>query len=166
MSLAFPKAILTLPVLVGVLLAVVFFSFRTKTWDGGFIQAEYQLAFHDEVGKPIEGVQLRVEDDRGLPRYCFPVTDYHPENIPTSDTRGLLVFHHRTTIGELSGECRYFLFVISLDDDKCAPPEFVCRFFYRGREAWGQRRPIKSFITSSANSVLDSATRGGKRGPA
>jgi hypothetical protein len=122
-------AIPLLVVLVLVLLGL-FLPSPCLIWDGGYGQAEFQLTLTDEGGKPLEGVELRVEDLEGRAYYHYPVTDYLPDRIPTSDRDGLMVFHHVSQACEFSGmSCdRFGLFRVEVRKG----PQFVCRFLLRG----------------------------------
>src|SRR4051794_40604074 len=46
-----------------------------RFWVAGFAQEEYRMTFKDRAGRPVRGVQLRVENESGSNFYHFPVTD-------------------------------------------------------------------------------------------
>ena len=73
-----------------------------ERWGGsyGYLQIEHELTFLDPNGNPIEGVELRVEDQSGKEFFCFPVTDYLPGQTPKSDKDGVIRFHHVSTAVE------------------------------------------------------------------
>ena len=60
-------------------------------WDGWNLTSEFQITFVDEKGQPIQGIELRVEDEGGRTYFHYPVTDYLPDRTPTSDRNGLMV---------------------------------------------------------------------------
>ena len=102
-------------------------------WDGGYSDAEYQITFKDQNGKPVEGIELRVEDRQGHIYHHYPVTDFLPGVIPSSDKNGLMVFHHHCYFAmEFSGRIRYVFFAIPVEEKR--GPEFICRFLFRGNE--------------------------------
>ena len=115
---------------IGLLLALS--CAECRVWDGDYLQAEFQLVFKDLSGRPIEGVELRVEDGEGRNYFHYPVSDYLPGQIPASDRGGAMVFHHVSDGAEFSGKTYYVLFVIPVRDPPA--PVFVCRFLYNGRE--------------------------------
>ena len=53
-----------------------------------------ELQFRDSNGMPVQGITLHVEDPKGNFCYRFPVTNFTPDRMPTSDDNGRLVFHH------------------------------------------------------------------------
>jgi hypothetical protein len=104
-------------------------------WDGGYGQDEFQLTFLDQTGKPVPGVQLRVEDRDGRNYFHYPVSDYLPDRPVASDDAGLMVFHHVQTSGvEFSGHTTFLYGLIPVV--RIPGPKFVCRFLYREREVW------------------------------
>jgi hypothetical protein len=104
-------------------------------WDGGFCPAEYRITFRDSGGNAVPGVELRVENGQGSEFFHYPVTDYLPDQIPTSGDDGVLVFHHACYSGlEFSGRCWYLFFVIPMGEQR--GPVYVCRFLYRGQEVY------------------------------
>jgi hypothetical protein len=122
-----------LSILVG-LLALTMLTTKHVVWDGGYSQAEFQLTFTDAGGKPIEGIELRAEDEAGHNYYYYPVTDYLPGQVPKSNSSGEMVFHHVSNGVEFSGEDRCYLFVFWVT--KRRGPMFVCRFLHQGQEVY------------------------------
>ncbi len=94
--------------------------------DGSFSQAEYQIEFLSQDGKPIEGVKLEVQDEQGNIRYGYPVTDYYTGSTPTSDENGVIIFHHVRYFAEWGGG---FFFGLSCGSSM---PEFDCIFTRNG----------------------------------
>src|SRR5262249_3065671 len=74
--------------------ASVLQSAQSIVWDGGYPVTEFQLTFVNPDGRPVEGVELRVENREGTNYFYYPVTDYLPGQTPTSDRNGLMEFHH------------------------------------------------------------------------
>jgi hypothetical protein len=102
-------------------------------WDGGFPQNEFELMFQDQDGKPLRGVELRVEDRQGNIIYRYPVSDYAPNQIPTSDENGTIVFHHVSNGLEFGGHDWYLFGVIPI---RQGAPVYICRFLYENREVY------------------------------
>jgi hypothetical protein len=102
-------------------------------WCGscGYNQLEYELTFKDLNGKPIEGVELSIEDERGNEFFCFPVTDYSPAQKPKSDEHGEMRFHHVSTAVEWDN-CGWTLFWVDIPASRSFA--YICRFLYRGKE--------------------------------
>lgn len=117
-----------------ILLLLAGFSFIHSEvhWDGSFAQSEYQVALQDTDGKPLSGVQLRVEDEEGNPACGYPVTDYFPPNAPKSGADGVMVFHHVRLGQEFGGRERRLLWLLPMGEHES--PRYVCRFFHDGRE--------------------------------
>jgi hypothetical protein len=109
-------------------------SYSTTQWGGsyGYLQLEYELTFKDLSGNPIEGVALKVEDQRGKEFFCFPVTDYLPGQTPKSDKQGVMRFHHVSAMVEWDnyGWSLFWLFPIQTTRS----PVYVCRFLHGGKE--------------------------------
>ena len=104
-------------------------------WDGVFLTAEIRLTFVDENGNPLEGVELRVEDRKGRAFYHYPVTDYLPGQVPTSDKNGLMVFHHADDGVIVSSESCTMRFVpFAPTVAKRHFPFYYCRFLFKGLE--------------------------------
>jgi hypothetical protein len=115
----------------GLVLLLLCSSMNCLVWDGGYPPAEFQATFTDEGGRPLEGVELRVEDREGHAYFHYPVTDYLPEHVPTSDRHGLMTFHHATHGLEFGGKsCGLFGF------GETKAPQYVCRFVFRGEEVY------------------------------
>jgi hypothetical protein len=106
-------------------------SAEKTAWVGIFQQEEYRFTFRDRHGRPFEGVQLRVENPAGTNFYHFPVTDYLPGQVPTSDANGVLVFHHAPATW-VSGTGWWLFGVVPTGEH--AAPAYVCRFLHGGRE--------------------------------
>jgi hypothetical protein len=106
----------------------------TILWDGGYGQAEFQITFQDADKQSIQGVELRVEDREGHTFYHYPVTDYLPGQIPTSDHDGVMVFHHAGSGIEFSGRCWLLFGLIPVEERR--GPVFICRFLHQGREVY------------------------------
>ena len=58
---------------------------RVTAWGAVWEREEYRFTFRDRAGRPVQGVRLRVENRSGTNFYHFPVTDYLPGRVPTSD---------------------------------------------------------------------------------
>lgn len=124
-----------------ILIAVVlgfYVTFPTKylIWDGSFSTAEYQIQFVKLDGTPQKNVQLRVENENGEIAFNFPVSDYHSKRIPSSDSEGVITFHHVKRSVEFSGKCRYMFLIIPVDEKQCRAPVFYCRFYYKEKEVY------------------------------
>jgi hypothetical protein len=124
---------------VSLVLALVGLASRAgmMLWDGGYLRAEYRVTFQDPEGRPVEGIELRVEDRQGHTFYHYPVTDYLPGHIPTSDSNGLMVFHHAGGGIEFSGKCWFLFGFIPVEEHP--GPVYVCQFLHRGREVYRVR---------------------------
>lgn len=103
-------------------------------WDGGYLRAEYQITFRDLNNLPIEGIELRVEDKAGHTFYYYPVSDFRPDGVSTSDSGGLMVFHHLGEGVEFGGKEWYLYFLFPVEERP--GPDYVCRFLYRGQEVY------------------------------
>jgi hypothetical protein len=103
-------------------------------WSGGYGQIEYQITFEDGNHQPIAGIELRVEDRQGHIFYHYPVTDYLPGHIPTSDSNGLMMFHHVSDCVEFDGTETFLFNVIPVEER--AGPMYICYFLYRGQEVY------------------------------
>jgi hypothetical protein len=125
------------PVLYLLVACAMFALFSTcvrAVWHGGYGQAEIQLSFRDAKGKPVEGVELRVEDRDGRECFHYPVNDYAPGQIPQSDRDGLMVLHHVSQGIEFSESRVDLLFLIPIYVQPA--PVFLCRFLHQGREVY------------------------------
>jgi hypothetical protein len=110
-------------------------STQVLIWDGGYLDAEYQITFKDQTGQPVEGIELRIEDREGHVYHHYPVTDFLPGVIPTSDKNGLMVFHHLCYFPiEFSGRIRYVFFLFPVEEKR--GPEYICRFSFKGNEVY------------------------------
>ncbi|SFH62988.1 hypothetical protein [Planctomicrobium piriforme] len=108
-------------------------AMSSMRWDGGFPDVELQLSFLDGNGSPVPGVELQVEDPVGNVVYYFPVTDYGPGQIPTSDASGTMVLRHLHIQGlEFGGSCT-LLFGFEFGST-CDSPAYLCRFLLNGKE--------------------------------
>jgi hypothetical protein len=125
---------MTILILGAVAAALAYASYKTTRWGGsyGYLQIEHELTFLDLSGKSIEGVELRVEDERGNEFFCFPVTDYLPGQTPKSDKDGVIRFHHVSTAVEWDnyGWLLFWCFPVQTTRS----PVYVCRFLRGGKE--------------------------------
>lgn len=103
-----------------------------ETWDGGFPQVEFQVTVIDRGGVPLEGVTLSVTSHNGETTFGYPVTDFTESLTPTSDERGLLVFHHVNLSPEYGGKCRKLFFLIPVGT--CEAPRYTLHFLLRDKE--------------------------------
>jgi len=102
--------------------------------EGGFPNAEFELTFLDSNGKPIPGVELRVESRLGEVDYIYPVTDFEQGHAPRSNEKGVMVFHHVGHGLEFGADEWDLFFLIPMGNR--LPPLFVCRFLLEGREVY------------------------------
>jgi hypothetical protein len=102
-------------------------------WDGGFPQSEFEITFQHPDGKPLKGIELRVEDRQGRVFYRYPVSDFAPNQIPTSGEDGVMIFHHVGDGVEFGGRDWYLFGFIPIRE---GPPVYVCCFLYEGREVY------------------------------
>jgi hypothetical protein len=111
-------------------------SYLTTQWGGscGYGQGEYELTFEDASGSPVEGVELKVEDERGDDFFCFPVTDYLPGHAPVSDQYGVMRFHHVSTGVEWDNYGWELFWLVPVQ--KTRSPVFICRFVLQGKEVY------------------------------
>jgi hypothetical protein len=154
---------------VAVAVVGLFTSYRIA-WDGGWPPEEYSFTFRDRDGHPVPGVELRVESEAGADFYFFPVADYLPDHIPTSDARGVLVFHHAPS-SDLSGGTLFLFGVIPVET--ASPPHYVCRFLLGGGEVHRVRyseltnvsevRVKRRWRWLTPEEVLDQVYRGDER---
>jgi hypothetical protein len=128
------KKLLAILILGAVAVALAFASYKTTRWGGscGYRQIEHELTFLDSNGKPVEGVELRVEDQRGNEFFCFPVTDYLLSRMPKTDKDGVIRFHHVSTAVEWDnyGWSLFWCFPV----ETTRSPAYVCRFLRGGKE--------------------------------
>jgi hypothetical protein len=118
------RLVLKVLALVGLIGAVI--PDQRMIWDGGYATAEFQMTFVDEERKPLQGIELRVEDEGGHTYFHYPVTDYLPDHTPISDHNGLMVFHHAGHGVEFSGEVRYLYCLLPRKVRR--GPVYICRF--------------------------------------
>jgi hypothetical protein len=121
-------------ILGAVAVALAYCSYKTTRWgcSYGYLQIEHELTFLDPSGKPVEGVELKVEDQKGNEFFCFPVTDYLPGRAPKSDKDGVIRFHHVSTAVEWDnyGWSLFWCFPVQTTRS----PVYVCRFLRGGKE--------------------------------
>jgi hypothetical protein len=99
--------------------------------DGGYGQGEFEITFRNSDGRPVPGIRLRVEDGSGREFFLYPVTDYLPDHVPTSDADGRMVFHHVSNGIEFSGgSCEVFFVPVPVRRG----PVFICRFLRGDQE--------------------------------
>lgn len=103
-------------------------------WDGRFPSVEYRLSFIDEEGRPIEGVKLGVETQAGGKCFAYPVNEFLPDSVPTSDSNGLMIFHHAAAYLEFSGRdtCNILGWTYSTE----GPPKYTCIFVVSNQEVY------------------------------
>lgn len=137
----------------GVLLLAIASLVETHVWDGGFRQAEYQLTLVDRAGKPVPGVELRVEGESGANFYHYPVTDYSPNSTLASNDKGVLTFHHVKLGGlEFGGKCSELFWIIPIGE--CNSPIFVCRFVADGKEIYRCKfNDLRSIATEGSEPI-------------
>ncbi len=118
----------------GCLTLLAFASYATTWWGGScsYLQIEHELTFLDPSGKPVEGVELRVEDQRGNEFFSFPITDYLPGRPPKSDKDGVIRFHHVSTVVEWDNYGWSLFWLIPVQTT--ASPVYVCRFLRDEKE--------------------------------
>jgi hypothetical protein len=120
-------------------------SVQCITWDGGYGRGEIELTFVDSEGRPVPGVRLRVEDGEGHEFFLYPVSDYLPDHIPTSDADGRMVLHHAFGEGFSGHTCQVLFHYVVVKRG----PKYICRFLRDDKEVarapfgeldqWGQR---------------------------
>jgi hypothetical protein len=102
-------------------------------WDGGgFGSAAFEITFVDRNGNPVEGVELRVENRDGHNFYLYPISDYLPDQIPRSDSHGLMVFHHFPDHVMFSGQ--EWLLWRRIWVQKIRGPRYILQFLHHGTE--------------------------------
>lgn len=112
--------------------AFLLVPFQGIIWDGGFDSAEFRLRFADPSGRPVPGVTLRVETAAGGTSYFYPVNEFLPDECPTSDADGMVVFHHVSGGMEFSG--REHSNFVGMQFGETKAPQYVCVFSLGGRE--------------------------------
>jgi hypothetical protein len=105
-----------------------------KVSDIRYPQAEFEFIFKDRSGKPVEGIELCVEDQAGRRYYHYPVTDYLPDKVPTSNRDGVLVFHHVSELFDSGCRTTYLFDLIPLGER--GVPVFICRFLHKDHEIY------------------------------
>jgi hypothetical protein len=107
----------------------------TKTvYDGNYAPVEFRITFIDGNGTPVKGVELRVDNRQGQNFFLYPVTDYLPDRIPTSNEKGIMVFHHHDDEIIFSGFDFRLWGAISIEHRPM--PYHLCRFVHGGREVY------------------------------
>lgn len=119
-------------VVIGLLAVVALAPVQTILWDGGFEDAEYRLRFVDGAGRPVPGVTLRVLTQAGGVCHLYPVNEFVPDNTPTSDADGRMVFHHRAHYLEFGGGDRLSLIGVRLT--ATGAPQYELVFALGGRD--------------------------------
>jgi hypothetical protein len=127
----------------GAVVAMALLTSFPGVWDGDWPPQEYSFTFRDGEGRPVEGVQLRVENEAGTTFYHFPVADYLPGRVPTSDARGVLVFHHAPKSG-VSGTAYLVFGVVYVETDP--GPVYVYRFLIDDHEVHRVRNIDLSYL--------------------
>jgi hypothetical protein len=133
-------AILIPILIIGALPAsLAYWSYKTTRWGGsyGYGQIEHELTFVDTAGNPVEGIELRVEDQQGNEFFCFPVTDYLPGQTPKTDKDGVIRFHHVSTAVEWDNYGWSLFWCFPVQTTKS--PVYVCRFLRGNEELYGLR---------------------------
>ncbi len=116
------------------LLAGMTIPTKRLIWDGGYMDAEFELTFHDQDGNALEGVELRVEYPGGEKCFYYPVTDYLADATPRSGADGKIVFHHVSFQAcETSGRVYEYFWMYQVMEEG---PKFNCRFLYHDREIY------------------------------
>lgn len=123
-------AIASILVTLGIIAFTGFFGHSMRIWDGGYPDTAFELTFRDASGKPLQGIELRVERDDGLNQFHRPVNDNYPGRVPTSDANGIMTFHCFDQ--SFGGTCETYFFVI--ERGGCSAPEYICRFLQSGNE--------------------------------
>jgi hypothetical protein len=123
--------------LIFVVAAVVFAPIEMINWDGGFPNAEYRFKFVDGDNHPVPGVTLRVLTQAGGVCHLYPVSDFLPDQVPTSDADGNMIFHHFSDTLEFGGQDHRSLMGITWKKDKA--PQFDCVFSLNGIVVYGAR---------------------------
>jgi hypothetical protein len=129
----------TLVVVVSLFFVLFFLAiashFTYYTWDGSFSRAEFRLTFLASDGKPLEGVEMAVQNERGEQSFFYPVTNNTPTNKLRTGLDGVLIFNHvESYFPEFGGKCGRFLFLFPTG--QCSAPLFYCKFIYKGKEVY------------------------------
>lgn len=129
---SFPKRGCVIAVVV--LAAVVALApIQSIRWSGGFPATEFRFLFTDSHGRPVPGVTLRVETKAGGASYLYPIDEFLPHQVPTSDTEGRMTFHQAGGGGaSFGGSVSRSLVGVQYGD--FVVPQHVCVFSHGGRE--------------------------------
>jgi hypothetical protein len=114
----------------------IFTSEESIVWCGAFSQVEYQLVFKDERGRPVVGIELAAEDEKGNLSFRYPVSDFTRVNALTSDADGVLMFHHVCNGIEFGGKYTYKRGYMPASYGKCSPPVFRVRCLFGAKEVY------------------------------
>lgn len=106
--------------------------FCTIIWDGGFESVEYRLAFTDETGRLVPGVRLRVLTQGGGVSHLYPVDEFLPDRVPTSDAQGRMVFRHTSEGLEFGG--RSYGGLLGGQFGEAGAPQYLCIFLVGDQE--------------------------------
>jgi hypothetical protein len=126
------RAVWWLVLLFALVALVLLAPIQRSIGDGGFPSAEYRLTFVDTSGRPVPEVGLRVEMANGGVSYLYPVDEFVPDHVPTSDADGRMVFHHTSGGLEFSTHERGNLLGMWFGSE--GSPKYVLVFSVRGRE--------------------------------
>ena len=110
-----------LALILGLVAIVLLAPIQEIVWDGGFPSTEYRLTFVDEAGRPVPGVTLRMETHADGVSYLYPVDEFLPDQAPTSDADGRMVFHHTGQGIEFGGHDRSNL--LGVEFEKTLAPQ-------------------------------------------
>src|SRR5262249_27564 len=124
--------------LIFVVAAVLFAPIERIIWDGRFPDAEYRIKFVDGEDHPVPGVTLQVQTQAGGVCHLYPVSDFLPNQVPTSDADGNMLFPHASSRAfEFGGRDYKCLAGITWKKDKV--PQYDCVFFLNGTEVYRAR---------------------------
>jgi len=118
--------------LIFVVAAVLFAPINTIIWDGGFPSAEYRFKFVDGDNHAVPGVTLQVFTQAGGACHLYPVSEFLPDQAPTSDADGNMVFHHASEALEFGGRDYRTLVGITWKTEKI--PQYDCVFYLNASE--------------------------------
>jgi hypothetical protein len=135
--------------MVGVIAIIAFAPVGAYLGSSRFPDEEYRLTFTRPDGRPVAGVDLRVQTRAGGRSYLYPINEYLPDYAPTSDAGGTMVFHH-VSGGIEFDTCESFS-LIGLPLGIEGVPQYDCVFLHDGREVHRMR--------------FDSLRHGGKGAP-
>ena len=115
--------------------AFLCFDIQDGMWEGNFRDGEYRIAFRDPGGRPVQGVELRVEDESGRRVYGAVVAEYTEGHAPRSDAAGVLTF--RSACLPFGGRsCNVMFLGCRVWEVGDGPPVYYCRFLHRGEEVY------------------------------